>query len=63
LLRHNLSVAPDRFAVGIDLLHHLVAVAKPAAAFPFSTLPRKPRWVFIARSFRNKAFIVPFRPT
>lgn len=33
-LRHNLSVAPDRFAVGIDLLHHLVAVAKPAACLP-----------------------------
>jgi molybdate transport system substrate-binding protein len=24
--------------------------------------PRKPRWVLAARSFRNRAFIVPLRP-
>ncbi len=30
-LRHNLPVAPDRLAVGVEFLHHLVTVAKPAA--------------------------------
>lgn len=35
----------------------------PAPALPFSILPRRPRWVFMARSLRNSAFIVPFSPT
>jgi len=29
--------------LAIDALHHVVAVAEPAVALPFSTRPRKPR--------------------
>jgi len=46
----------------IECLHDAIAIAQSAGGFAASTRPRSPRCVFSARSFRNRAFIVPLKP-
>ncbi len=56
----DLPFAAHLLAIAVEAFHDVIAIAEAATPpFPFSTRPRRPRWVLAARSFRNRAFIVP----
>src|SRR4051794_33200757 len=59
----NLSVTPNAITALINPLDDPISVTESAAGLAALYRLRRPLCVFAARSFRNRAFIVPFRPT